>query len=399
MTTSKYGLPEEVIFCQYCLMSNQRPNSTVEFRHTKDHRHQTLSIPQDGMCDACRFAKEKDSINWDNREQELRVLLDKHRRRDGRYDCIVPGSGGKDSIFASHILKYKYDMHPLTVTWAPMLYTDIGWSNFQSWIDVGGLDNVTFKPNGLVQGLLTRLAIENLLHPFQAFILGQKNIGPKMALSYQIPLIFYGENEAEYGNPLADNHTSLRSTAYHVMNNLDDIHLAGVSIKDLINEYHLTMTDLTPYLPPVSQEVEKANLEVHYLGYYLKWTPQENYYYAVENAGFQANSVRTEGTYSKYNSLDDKFDGLHYYTTYIKFGLGRASYEASQEIRNRHLTREEGVVLANRFDGEFPESFFDEAMDYIGMDPQRFMDLCDQSRSPHLWTKNNGDWELRHPIS
>ena len=139
-------------------------------------------------------------------------------------------------------------------------------------------------------------------------------------------------------------------------------------------------------------------MEVHYLGYYLKWTPQENYYYSVENAGFQANPVRTEGTYSKYNSLDDKFDGLHYYTTYIKFGLGRASYEASQEIRNRHLTREEGVVLANRFDGEFPEAFFHETMDFIGMEPQRFKDLCDEFRSPHLWAKNNGNWELRNPI-
>ena len=49
--------------------------------------------------------------------------------------------------------------------------------------------------------LLTRLSIKNLLHPFQTFILGQKNIAPLIAKKFNIPLIFYGENEAEYGNP------------------------------------------------------------------------------------------------------------------------------------------------------------------------------------------------------
>ena len=50
---------------------------------------------------------------------------------------------------------------------------------------------------------------------------------------------------------------------------------------------------------------------------------QEAYYYAVENTGFEANPVRTEGTYSKYNSLDDKVDGFFYFTRWIKFGVGR----------------------------------------------------------------------------
>ena len=118
----------------------------------------------------------------------------------------------------------------------------------------------------------------------------------------------------------------------------------------------------------------------------------------MENCGFEANPFRTEGTYSKYNSLDDKIDGLHYYTTWTKFGVGRASYDASQEIRNQHLTREEGIALVKRFDGEFPERYFREVMDYIEMDPEHFMLLCDKFRSPHLWVKEGGTWRLRHPI-
>jgi N-acetyl sugar amidotransferase len=394
----KYGLPREVTFCRRCVMSNQRPSSYPEFKHTKDRITPTLHIDDEGICDACRYAERKPVIDWEAREQELLRLLDKHRRQDGGYDCIVPGSGGKDSAYTAHLLKYKYNMHPLTVTWPPILYTDVGWRNFRNWIEVGGFDSVTFKPSGRSHRLLTRLAIENLLHPFQTFILGQKNLAPKAALQFNVPLVFYGESEAEYGNPIAETNSSLRDKAYFAMRNLSDIHLAGVSIPELMETHGLSLNELTPYLPADHRALAQSNIEVHYLGYYIKWTPQEAYYFATEHTGFEANPFRTEGTYSKYNSLDDKIDGFHYYTTFIKFGLGRASYDASQEIRNRHITREEGVALVRRFDGEFPQKHFNEVMDYIGLKPERFLELCDEFRSPHLWKKEGGEWKLRHQV-
>jgi N-acetyl sugar amidotransferase len=397
--TAYYGLPEDVIFCKRCVMSNQRPASYPEFRHTKDRKTPTLHIDAEGVCDACRYAEKKEQIDWEAREKELLVLLDRYCSSGGSYDCICPGSGGKDSVYASHLLKSKYGMHPLTVTWPPILYTEYGHANFRRWIEDGAFDNISFKPNGKVQRLLTRLSIENLLHPFQSFILGQKNVAPKIALQYKIPLVFYGESEAEYGNPIAETQTSLRDKSYYTMKNLSEIHLGGVSVPELVERYGLTLNDLAPYFPARPEELETGQIEVHYLGYYKKWTPQEAYYYAVENVGFQARPFRTEGTYSKYNSIDDKIDDLHYYTTFCKFGLGRASYDASQEIRNRHITREEGVALVHRFDGEFPERYFKEVMDHIEMNPERFVELCDKARSPHLWKREEGKWVLRHKVS
>jgi N-acetyl sugar amidotransferase len=396
---SKYGLPETVVFCKRCVMSNQRPASMPEFTHTPErHGAKYMHIDEEGVCDACRQAENKESIDWKARELELLELLNKYRRNDGEYDCLVPGSGGKDSAFQSHVLKYKYGMHPLTCTWPPILYTDYGHQNFRNWIEIGGFDNITFKPNGRVHKLLTRLAIQNLLHPFQTFILGQKNLAPKIAARYGIPLIFYGENEAEYGNPIGDNQSSLRDKSYFVMRDLSEVRLAGTSIPALIEKHGLSLGDLMAYLPAPYEELEKANIQVHYLGYYLKWTPQEVYYYAVENTGFQARPFRTEGTYSKYNSIDDKIDDLHYYTTHIKFGLGRASYDASQEIRNKHLTREEGVALVRQFDGEVPTRYIQDVMDYLEMDVEEFMELCDQFRSPHLWERRGGQWKLKHTV-
>lgn len=399
MTKTRYGLPPEVVFCQRCVMSNQRPASIPEFRHTPEREGaKYLHIDEHGVCDACRFAEVKESIDWEAREKELLELLDQYRSKDGSYDCLVPGSGGKDSAYAAHLLKYKYGMHPLTVTWPPTIYTDYGYRNWKNWVEIGGFDNIAYKPNGRVHRLLTRLSIINLLHPFQTFILGQKNLAPKMAAKLHIPLVFYGENEAEYGNPIADNKTSLRDKSFFVMKNLDDLWLAGVPVPRLLEEHGLTRGDLMTYLPAPAEELEKADIEVRYLGYYIKWTPQEAYYYAVENTGFQARPFRTEGTYSKYNSIDDRIDDLHYYTTHIKFGLGRASYDASQEIRNHHLTREEGVALAKQFDGERPTRYLGDVLDYIDMSEEEFDRLCDSFRPEHLWTRENGTWRLCHSV-
>jgi N-acetyl sugar amidotransferase len=410
-----FGLPREVKFCKRCIISNQRPNSAVEFQHTRETKKATIGFSEDGVCDACSLSEKKHrTIDWAERDKQLRDLCDRFRRKDGAYDCLVPGSGGKDSFYAAHKLKYEYGMHPLTVTWAPHLYTDWGWRNQQAWIHAG-FDNYLCTPNGRAHRLLTRLAVQNILHPFQPFILGQKNLAPKMALLFKLPLVFFGENEAEYGNPIVDASSARRDNKYHAIADASKVHLGGTSVPELKERYGMELVDLEPYLPADPEAVDAMRLEVHYLGYYLKWHPQSCYYYAVENGGFQASPERTPGTYSKYNSIDDKIDDFHYYTTYVKFGIGRATYDAAQEIRSGDITRDEGVALVRRFDGEWPERFAEEVFRYLSigakelprasaafehptMTREYFMDLCDKFRSPHLWKKENGEWKLRHTV-
>ena len=410
-----YGLPTEVKHCKVCVISNQRPNSAVEYNHTKDSKKETIHFDKDGICDACKFAERKrHEIDWNDRDKQLRELCDKYRKSDGSYDCIVPGSGGKDSFYASHILKTQYGMHPLTVTWAPHVYTEWGWKNFQSWIHAGH-DNYLMTPNGRVHRILTRLSTELLFHPFQAFMFGQKSLAPKMALLFNIPLVFYGENEAEYGNPISDNENAKRDWSYFTADDQTKIHLGGVSVEELKSDFGIDQNDLQPYLPADPNQIEERKIEVHYLGHYLRWHPQSCYYYAVEHGGFQASPERTPGTYSKYNSLDDRIDDLHYLTTGIKFGVGRASYDAAQEIRSGDINREEGIALVKRFDHEYPHRFEDELFHYLSLDKKNFpiasemfenpiMDreyfklLTDKFRSPHLWVHEMGTWKLRHPV-
>jgi len=151
-------------------------------------------------------------------------------------------------------------------------------------------------------------------------------------------------------------------------------------------------------LPAEKEKLRRVGTEVHYLSYYIKWDSQECYYYAVEHTGFEANTERTEGTYSKYSGIDDRIDPLHYYTTFIKYGLGRASYDASQEIRNNKIDREEAIALVKRYDAEVPRKYLTEMLEYMNLTEKRFWEIIDSARSPHLWDKNADGWFLRHPI-
>ena len=399
MLEAKYGLPAKVEFCTRCVISNQRPSSVVEFKNAPDDRKPTIGFDQDGVCAACRYHDIKEhEIDWEAREQQLVELCDQYRSKAGHYDCIVPGSGGKDSTFTAHTLKYRYGMHPLTVTWAPHVYTDVGSSNLQKWIHAG-FDNVLFSPNGRVHRLLTRLAFENLCHPFQPFIIGQRHIAPKFSALYGIPLVFYGENQAEYGNNIEDNFRPTMDPSFFTgSQDPKSVVLGGVRGDELIATYGITCGDLEPYLPAPAERLKEVGTVVHYLGYYLKWDPQECFYYAAEHTGFSANEERTEGSYSKYSSIDDRIDPLHYYTTFVKFGIGRATYDAAQEVRNGKITREEGVQLVKRYDDEFPHKYFREILDYMDISEDRFWEVINAARSAHLWKFEDGEWRLRRAI-
>ena len=207
-----------------------------------------------------------------------------------------------------------------------------------------------------------------------------------MAAKFGIPLVFYGENEAEFGNPIADNNSALRDEHFFAVNDYDHIYLGGVSLRQLEEDYKIDKADLAIYLPGETSNLEKNHVQVRYLGYYEKWHPQGAYYYAVEHGGFRPAPERTQGTYSKYNSIDDKIDDFFYYTTYIKYGIGRATYDAAQEIRNGEITLDEGRALCKKFDGEYPDRFEKEIFKYLSIDKQHFPLGQPAVRGSPAWT-------------
>jgi N-acetyl sugar amidotransferase len=385
------SLPSEIRFCRRCVVSNQRPR---------------IVFDEEGICGACRYTEIKNHrIDWATREKELRDLCDQHRSKEGRFDVIIPASGGKDSSRVAYELKYRYGMHPLTVTWAPFEYTPEGYTNFRNFIKVGGFNNLMAWPNGKLHRKLSRLAFEALGDAWQPFTFGQMCYAFHIAQAFNIRLVFFGENgEAEYsGDPRVFN---LRGMPFELW---AEQYFKGIMVDDLI-EYGLEETDyfskddydesdLIFYRPPDMELMQQMEVTFHWFSYYKKWVPQENYYCASENTGFQANPTgRSEGTYSKYASLDDQMDGFHFYLAFIKFGIGRATSDAAHEVRDGHITREEAAVLVRRYDGEFPKRWYEAFKQYLNINDSQFWEVIDKFRQSHVWRNESGVWKLNKAV-
>lgn len=410
-----YGLPQEVSFCLSCVMSNQKPNSEREFLSDPEVQKETMVV-HSGECSACSHARTKELVDWDARGEQLEALCDRFRGDGSSFDCLIPGSGGKDSVYAAALMRDRYGMTPLTYTWAPHIYTDWGRRNHSRWI-AAGFSNVLHTPNERVHRVLTRLALEVLGHPFQPFILGQMAGVPRVAKSHGIRFVVYGESNVEYGNQHIEAATSQKPAKYYTSDSseLESMRISGVLVRELIERFGMRLAELSAYLPLSHEQVLSSGIEVHNLSHFVKWHPQECFYFASDFSGFEPSPERNCGTYSRYSSLDDKLDDLHYWTTFLKFGLGRASYDASQEIRSGVIDRDEGVDLVRRFDGEYPSRFMPELLDYLSLpkgdfpevsrhfassviDEEYLQRVADGLRSPHLWDYHEGGFKLRYRV-
>lgn len=384
------SLPKEVRFCRNCVVSNQRPRT---------------QFSKEGICSACEWAHEKDHVvDWEKRERELKSLLDKYRSRNGSFDVVVPGSGGKDSAFVAHQLKTRYGMHPLCCTWAPFEYIDIGWQNLWRFVQ-SGFNNVLGMPDGTIHRKLAHLAFVLKGDAWEPFTFGQKAWAFHVACRFNVKLVFYGENgELEYGGSIKYKNQPKEEIdeweyEYFKGADVDKIVQGGIE-EGLIKTDEIKPEQLTWYRPPHPDEIVKQGVEMHWYSYYHKWVPQENFYYATTHTGFETNNFgRSEGTYTKYVSLDDRLDGFHWFLSFMKFGMGRSSRDAQQDIRRHHVTRDEGIALVKRYDGEFPKRFFRWFLNYLHIDEKFFWEVMDTYRNlSHVWQKKGEEWILKNAI-
>ena len=289
-------------------------------------------------------------------------------------------------------------MHPLTCTWAPHAYTDVGRRNFYRWLEMG-FDNILVTPNPKVHALLTRLAFLNLLHPFQPFVLGQRSLAPRVAAAWGIDLVMFGELDDDYEGE--GQGWQEKEEAPH----LEEVCIAGVEYPRLCRDFGLAPADLQIYAPGraggLGDRTGDRKVSVQALGRYIRWDPLDAYLFASER-GFEANDHRTEGTFSKGASIDDKLDPLHYFGMVVKCGVGRASHDASIEIRHGRMTREEGVALVRQFDTEEPRRYLADCLAYMGLTLAEYRATIDRFREASgLWerTGTEGTWRLAEQVS
>ena len=129
----------QMFYCTRCCLPESSPN---------------IKFDEFGICNACRSSEQKMRINWEKREKILKKILEyyKNNSKSG-YDCMVPISGGKDSIYQLHVLKHKYNMNPLAVTFSHNWFTKTGIDNLNTSIEKLDVDHIMFTPKSLVNRL------------------------------------------------------------------------------------------------------------------------------------------------------------------------------------------------------------------------------------------------------
>ena len=367
----------DIFYCKSCLMPSSRPR---------------ITFGPDGRCNGCWNAEAKHTVDWNQRRTDFLRLVDQHRPKQGAYDCVVPWSGGKDSSSIAHKLKFEFGLNPLLVTFSPLLPNDVGAQNREELLKLG-FDHIMVRPNQRVARHLARRFFEERGNPKVAWDAGVNAAPVQVAARYGIPLVFYAEHgESEYGGRvLSEEHKSMRDLAEVLEHQIGDDPMNWVD--DVVEE-----RDLEPYLYPDLAEVERVGVKCMYFAYFFKWDVYENYLYIKDKIDFRlADNGRTDGTFTNYDSLDDKIDNLYYYLQFIKFGFGRTVRDASRLIQSGRMNRDEALALARRYDDEFPKTYGDEHLAYLDLTPERLTEIVDLHRNDEIWEFSGNRWSLRYP--
>ena len=370
---------KNILYCKKCLTPSSRPRVVFD---------------EEGICNACINAMDKSvNIDWQKRRQEFLQIIDSYRSKDGSWDCIVPWSGGKDSSAVAYKLKYEYGMNPLLVTVSPQLPTEVGIYNREG-MSKAGFDNMYFRPDQKIHRYLARRFFIERGDQKIPWTTTVNTIPIIMAVKLKIPLVFYAEHgESEYGGKVLSEESKKMRDFTEVLE-----HQIGDDPRNWTDD-SVSEKDLNPYIYPDLDAIKSVDVKALYFGYFHKWSMFENFDYIKEKIDFKTHpNGRTPGTFTNWDSLDDKSDVLYYYMQFIKFGFGRAIRDASRMIQNGHMTREEGLKLAKKYDGEPVIEYFSDMLDYLNFTEKEFWEVVDKHRNPEIWKNENNTWILRFPL-
>jgi len=368
----------EVRYCSNCLFPETKPD---------------LHFTEEGLCSACIASESKDiGIDWNQREDDFYSIIDKFRLKNDEigYDCLIPVSGGKDSTYQAYFMKEICGMNPLCVCFETTKVTELGQRNLDN-ISKMGIDVIHFKKNYNAYRSMVKEGFIRVGDEMWPNHIGIFTIPINIAAKFKIPLIIWGENpQQEYGGPLESIKRNKLTRRW-----LEEFGgLLGNRIQDMIGVDGLTAKDLTPYFYPSDEELESTGITSIFLGHYFFWDARKQLK-VIKDHGFEVKEDGPiEGTYTNYENLDEQMHGLHDYLKFVKYGFGRATDHACIDIRNKRLTRAEGLELVKKHDGKYPSLSINAFIEYSGMSKEEIDTIIDSYTNPVLFRMNdNGTYE------
>ena len=368
---------ENIRWCSNCLSMSTRPRITFDER---------------GWCNACVWTEKKKTLDWGARQEKLYQLLEKHRRHDGGFDCLVPVSGGKDGSYVAYNLKHKFGMNPLALTVTPALPLELGEQNLKSFVG-SGYNHITLNPAHEAMRILNRVGLIEMGFPYYGWLIAIQAGVVRMADKLGLDLIFYGEDgEVEYGGS-----TETDKNPIYDVNYMKKVYLEG-GYEKVLQESGLPESDLFFFRFPDDEDLQDSPIDISHWSYFENWDPYRNYLVAKEHCGLKEADSSNIGTFTNFSQNDQALYALHTYFMYLKFGFGRANQDACIEIRRGAMDREQAINLVRIYDGQYPEEYIETYLEYYQITKSKFDQIIDKWANKHLFEKVNGRWDAKFTV-
>jgi len=359
-------------WCSNCLSMSTRPR---------------ISFDKRGWCNACVWTEEKKTLDWETRQKELENLLNKHRKTDGAFDCLVPCSGGKDGSYVAYNLKHKYGMNPLCLTITPALALDLGEQNLKAFVN-SGYNHITVNPAYEAMRTLNRIGFLEMGFPYYGWLIAIQAGVIRMANQLGLELVFYGEDgEVEYGGTTETNRNPIYDVSY-----MKKVYLEG-GYEKILKDSGVAQSELFFFQFPSDEALQKAPIDITHWSYFENWDPYRNYLVAKEHCGLTSADESNAGTFTNFSQNDQALYALHAYLMYLKFGFGRATQDACIEVRRGAMDRQQALNLVRLYDGHYPHEYLDTYLDYYQLSKSEFDEAIDKYANKDLFEKVEGYWK------
>ncbi|MCZ2207717.1 N-acetyl sugar amidotransferase [Cylindrospermopsis raciborskii] len=358
-------------YCKSCLNINTRPN---------------IVFSESGLCPPCQYQLKPEEIDWSYRTQKLSEIIAfaKQNNQSG-YDCIVGVSGGKDSTRQALHIKEHFGLKPLLVSmnYPPEQISQRGVDNLSNLI-TRGFDCINISCGPLTWKKAMRHAFLNYGNWAKATEFALFASVPRVAVAYQIPLIWWGESAAlllgDMGvlgsDPFDGNRLKYSNT------------LEGGNIAWLTSEGFKTK-EILQYIYPGDEEMERANLRIVFMDYFMKDFSQlaNGNFSALRGLSVRQPNPNLDPDLFGTSMLDEDFININMYIRYLKFGFGRTNDIVNLEIRASRMTREQAIHLVTQFDGNYDPSILEKFCAYLEISIPTFWETVDRYVNPNLFEK------------
>lgn len=310
-----------------------------------------IEFDQKGVCNYCNnYQVKKYPINTN----KLLELVEPYRKKDGKQDCIVPFSGGRDSTYALHIIKKELNLNPITITYDWGMVTDLARRNIARACGELGVENILVSANMQWKRENIRKNVEAWLKNPQLGMIPLFMAGDKYFFYYTeqlkkqtgIQLNIWGINHLEntdFKTGFAGIPPKFDKERIYSLSVINQIKLFGFVGRNIIKSPGYLNQSILDSLGSFAVRYFSPKRDYYHLFDYYQWNENEINNLLFNQYGWEK-AIDTDSTWR----IGDGTASFYNYIYYTVAGFSEIDTFRSNQIREGMLDREKALKLIEK---------------------------------------------------